>query len=336
MKKTPTINDVAKLAGVSKATVSKYLNETPYVSINTKQRIEKAIDELKYHPSNVARGLVSKSIRLIALVISDIELLINSVLIKSIETEAQKYGYDIVLVTTNDDEEYEQNLNEILTERYKHVDGIILANSRKNGLNLSELKETFEHIVMVHRYVPNDLVDIVAVDNVFGGKLVAEYLLRMGHEMFGIISGPNEISPFADRKEGFCDSLYKHNNQVTIIEGLQSLEAGYQAAEQLMTSESPPSAVFATSDILALGVLDAAKDYGWKIPSEISLIGYDNIFFGRLARVPLTTLDGQFEQLGSKSVQLLYERISEENKSEVKQIFLRPSLIVRESSQKKE
>lgn len=332
MNKRSTINDVAKLAKVSKSTVSKYLNNTPYVSTSTKRKIEKAIKELNYHPSSVARGLVSKSINLIALVISNIETLNNFPLIKAVEMEANKHGYDIVLVTTNDDEQVEQNINEILSERYKHVDGIILANARQNGVDLVKLKQTFEHIVMVHRHVPNDIIDFVSVDNYLGGKLVAEYLIRNGHKNFAIISGPRDISPYLHRTEGFVNTLIENdfNDDFTVIEDGQSLESGYQATEKLMTSPTPPTCIFATSDLLAFGVLDATKDYGWDIPGEISLIGFDNVFFSRLARVPLTTIDGQFEALGREAVQLLMDRINNKKK-DIQQTLLHPSLIVRDS-----
>ncbi|USY54955.1 LacI family transcriptional regulator [Bacillus sp. 1780r2a1] len=332
MKRNPTIQDVATLAGVSKATVSKYLNNTPYVSPVTKNRIEEAIKELDYHPNSLARGLVSKSIKLIALVISDVELLINSNLIKSVENAAAQHGYDIVLVNTNDEEQKEQNLNKILAERYQHVDGLILANIREDGVDLSELNKTFEHIVLVHRHIPNDIVDYVVVDNYIGGRLAAEYLIRMGHRRIAAISGPQKIYPYLDRIRGFTAVLEEHNlnNELTTIMGGQNLESGYQAAEKLMTSTVPPTAIFATSDMLALGILDAARDYGWQIPEELSVIGFDNIFFSRLARVPLTTIDGQLNDLGREAVQLLLQRI--ENKEQpLQQIMLHPSLIVRES-----
>src|SRR5699024_3354437 len=107
----------------SKSTVSKHLNNSSYVSSLTKSKIDKAVESLGYYPNSLARGLVRKSISLIAVVISNIELLNNSILINSIENEADKLGYDIVLVTTNDDENIENNSNEILSERFKHVDG---------------------------------------------------------------------------------------------------------------------------------------------------------------------------------------------------------------------
>jgi len=332
MAKKATITDVARLANVSKSTVSKYLNNTPYVSEKTKEKIRKAIEELDYSPNTFARGLVNKSTKLIALVLSRIEMLNNYLLLTSIEEESNKYGFDIVFVTTRNDEQVEQSINKILSERYKHVDGIILANIRDNGINLEELKRKFENIVLVHRHIPNDIVDYVTIDNYLGGKIVADYFLRMGHKSFAAISGPSEILPYRERIKGFTETLIKNGFQdsYSIIEGGQDLEAGYKAAEKIMLGDDPPTAVFATSDLLALGFLDASKDYGWNIPNEVSLTGFDNVYVSRLARVPLTTVDGQFEDLGKKSVQLLVERMADKNK-DLTQIFLQPSLIVRGS-----
>lgn len=334
MNKKVTINDVAKLANVSKSTVSKYLNSIPYVSEITAKKIEESINILDYHPSSVARGLVSKSINLIVLVISNIELLNNFLLVKTIENEAKKYGYDIVLMTTNDDEAIERNLTEILTVRYKHVDGIILANIRKNGADVRRLKQTFKNVVLVHRYIPNSIVDYVSINNYKGGQIVAKYLKNLGHEKVAVISGPKEILPYSERVKGFTDTLkdfgFKKDN-LLFTEENQTLAAAYEAAEKIMSIPNPPTSIFATSDLLAFGVLDAAKAHGWEIPRDFSLIGFDNIFFSRLARVPLTTIDGQFDILGKKAVSFLIDRLNN-NEKKVQQTFLEPSLIIRESS----
>lgn len=335
MNKHSTINDVAKLANVSKATVSKYLNNTPYVSDLTRDQIEKAIQKLDYHPNSIARGLVNKSINLIALVISNFELLNNYRLVSIIENEAAKFGYDIVLVTTKDDRNIEQDLNKILSERFRHVDGLILANIRQDSADFENLVNSFEHIVMVHRYIPNDFVDYVTIDNYWGGKLVAEHLINLGHKQFAVISGSTKIMPYKERQKGFIDTLIRNDftsSNFVVIEGNQTLEAGYNATTTLMKRKTPPTSIFATSDLLAFGVLDASKDNGDYVPEKVSLIGYDNIFFSRLAKVPLTTIDGRFEELGTKAVQILVNKIKNIHKDKsLQQIRLEPSLIIRES-----
>jgi DNA-binding LacI/PurR family transcriptional regulator len=334
MKKKNTIQDVATLAGVSKSAVSKYLNNIPYVSMDTRKRIEQSIKQLEYRPSNLARALVHNSIKLIGLVISDIQIMINTELIRSIEEEATHHGYNIVLVTTNDNEANDEHLVEILKDRFQHVDGLILANARENRLDLQAIKQTFEHIVLVHRHVNSDLFDYVVTDNYMGGKLAAEYLIRLGHKKIGMILGQMDVYPIRERARGCIEVLQKYGlyNEHYILDGGKAIEDGYRATEKIMLSNDKPTAIFTTSDILAFGVLDAAREYGWKIPQDMSLIGFDNLFFCKLARVPLTTIDSRIKELGTRCVQLLVQKMEGElTKDTLNQIVLAPSLVSRES-----
>ncbi|MFP7335222.1 LacI family DNA-binding transcriptional regulator [Shouchella clausii] len=332
MNKKSTIQDVAKLAGVSKATVSKYLNNIPYVSEETQKKIKSAIDTLQFQPNSLARGLVNKSTKLIGLVVSNYESMINMELIKSVETEAANHHYSVVLFSTNDDIRNEQQLPEIFVNKYQHLDGIILANVRENGVELSQFTSTFEHIVLLHRHIPNSQVDYAVIDGYIGGRLAAEYLVGLGHKRIAMITGPKSIFQFQQRVQGFKDALKEHGllEQFCILEGGQSVEEGYKAAEKIMLECNSPTAIFAGTDVLALGVLDAARHYGWKIPEDLSVIGFDNIFFSRHARVPLTTIDARIKDLGEQAVRMLIGRI-QGTKDEVSKIELRPTLVVRES-----
>jgi len=331
MKRNVSIQDVAKLAGVSKATVSKYLNNVPYVSQDTKKRIERAIQKLGFKPNSLARGLANQSSGLIGLVISDFENLLNMELVKSIETEAAKQGYSIVLMSTNDHEENERKISELLGQRYGHLDGVIVAIAREGGVDLDELQRTFRHVVLVHRHVPTDCFDYVVVDGYVGARLAVEYLVSLGHKRIAAISGPTDIFQFRERIRGFQDALAEHGllDQCAVLVGGQSLTDGYRAAERVVFDHAP-TAIFALSDTLAFGVLDAAKNYGWKIPGDLSLIGFNNSFFCRLARVPLTTIDARIKDIGTIAVQRLVEKIRGNN-TQIKQIVLRPSLVVHES-----
>lgn len=333
-RKNPTIQDVADLAGVSKATVSKYINDIPYVAMKTQKKIAEAITELQFRPNTFARGLANKSLSLIGLVISDFQFSINVELIKSIEEESRKNGYNLVLVSTNDDSTKEEEVCEILISQYGHLDGIILANMRLNSTSLLKLEGVFKNIVMVHRHIESVATDYVVIDGYLGGRLAAEYLISQGHRNLAMISGPTNIFQFKERIEGFKSVIKEHKieQQAVIIETDQSLEEGYRAAEKIVLEHKDTTAIFASSDMLALGVLEAATDYGWDLPDEISLIGYDNIFFSKLARVPLTTIDSRMEELGTTAVQLLNERIK--GRTTLEQIKLQPSLVVRDSCAK--
>lgn len=336
MKKTSTIQDVANLAGVSKATVSKYLNNIPYVSPNTQKKIKNAIETLQFQPNSLARGLVNKSTKLIGLVVSNYESMINMEMIKSVEMEAAKHNYSVVLFSTNDDTRNERELPEILVNKYQHLDGIILANVRKEGMELSQFKRAFENIVLLHRHIPNSQVDYVVIDGYTGGRLAAEYLVGLGHKRIAMITGPKNIYQFQQRVLGFKNTLKEHGllEQCYILESGQSVEEGFKAAEKIVFESNSPTAIFAGTDVLALGVLDAARHYGWAIPEDLSVIGFDNIFFSRLARIPLTTIDARIKDLGEHAVRLLIDRIQGAT-DEVKKIKLRPTIVVRESCQKR-
>jgi DNA-binding LacI/PurR family transcriptional regulator len=331
MKKS-TIQDVANLAGVSKSTVSKYINNTPYVSIDAQRKIESAIQQLDFQPNSLARGLVNKSTGLIGLVISDFDNLINKDLIKAIEIEARKHGYNIVLVSTNDDDQTEKKISEILGSKFNQLEGVILATSRHDELEITKLKEKFEHIVLVHRHVPNEIVDYAIVDGYIGGRLATEYLIGLGHEKITMLNGIPSLFQYKERRRGFEDVLEKYgiSDQGKVFEVQNSVEGGYHATEKILFEPGMPTAIFASTDMIALGVLDAARHYNIKIPEDLSVIGFDNIFFSRLARVPLTTIDGRIKELGTVAFNKLIQRI-EGSVDEIEQIVLQPSLVVRES-----
>jgi DNA-binding LacI/PurR family transcriptional regulator len=308
------------------------LNNIPYVSQNTQKKIEHAIKTLQFRPNSLARGLVNKSTKLIGLVVSNYESMINMELIKSVEMEAAKHHYSIVLFSTNDDIRNERELPEVLMNQYQHLDGIILANVREDGIELSQFKRTFEHIVLLHRHIPNSQVDYAVIDGYLGGRLAAEYLVSLGHKRIAMITGPKNIYQFQQRVRGFKDALKEHGllEQCFILESGQSVEEGYRASEKIVYESKSPTAIFASTDVIALGVLEAARHYGRKVPEDLSVIGFDNIYFSRLARIPLTTIDARMKDLGEQAVRMLIERIQGAT-DEVKKMELSPTLVVRES-----
>lgn len=332
MENKVTIQDVADLAKVSKTTVSKYINDIPYVSEKTGKKIADAIETLQFRPNTFARGLANKSLNLIGLVISDFQLSINIELIKSIEEATRKLGYNLVLVSTNDNRDKEEEVCDMLINHYNHLDGIILANMRMESVSLFKLQGTFKNIVMVHRHIEFIEIDYVVNDGYLGGVLATEHLVGLGHKNLAMISGPTDIYQFQERIKGFKSVLKKYglDKNAVVIETEQSIEAGYRAAEKIVFDHKLPTAIFAGSDMLALGVIEAATHYNWDIPQELSLIGYDDVLFSKLARVPLTTIDSRMSELGELAVQLLNERIN--GREELKQIKVQPSLVVRQSS----
>ncbi|ARK32247.1 LacI family DNA-binding transcriptional regulator [Halalkalibacter krulwichiae] len=333
MRKKATIQDVADLAGVSKATVSKFINNTPYVSQKTKKKIEEAIKTLQFQPNSVARGLVKKSTKLIGLVVSNYESMLNMELIKAVEAEAAKYQFSVVLFSTNDEERHERELPEVLVNKYEHLDGIILANVRKEGVELDKFKQTFQHIVLLHRHIPNSAFDYVVIDGYQGGRIAAEHLVSLGHKKMAMITGPREIYQFQERIRGFNDVLQENglHQDFLVVRSGQTVEEGLTAAKKVLIRPNAPTAIFASTDVMALGVLEAARDVGLNVPCDLSVIGFDNIYFSKFAAVPLTTIDARMRDLGEMAVRLLIERLEGRTKEGVRKIELSPNLVKRES-----
>jgi DNA-binding LacI/PurR family transcriptional regulator len=330
--KPVTIAEVARRAGVSKTTVSKHLNDVPYVSDSAAARIDEAIDALDFRPNSLARSLVTKRTGSLAVVIPSITNPFYPDLVAAIDTEASRRGYDLILVSTGADAAREAAL--IRDIRRKRVDGILFASARVDGAELNGLVERGEKIVMVSRHVEGVSADHVVPDNHAGGVMATEHLIRLGHRAIGYLGGPASVVAFRERLRSFQDTMAAHRLAVDprwVVVTESGMDAGFRGALHLCHAEERPSALFVGSDAMALGVLEAAQCSGWAIPDDLAVVGFDNISFARVAAVPLTTVDGRTAELGRIAVQLLVDRIEGAGGGEVQQVTLPPALVVRRS-----
>jgi DNA-binding LacI/PurR family transcriptional regulator len=330
--KPVTIDEVARRAGVSKTTVSKHLNGVPYVSERAATRIDAAIAELDFRPNQLARGLATNRTGSLAVVIPSITNPFYPDLVAAIDTEASKRGYDLILVSTGGDAGREAKLVDDL--RRKRVDGILFASVRVDDSELNELVARGEKVVMVSRHLEGVAADFVVPDNHAGAVMATEHLIRLGHRAIGYLGGPISVVAFRDRLLGYRDTMAKHGLEVDsrwVVITESGIDAGFRGALQLSNAGERPTALFVGSDVMALGVLEAAQSSGWTIPGDLALVGFDNISFARVAAVPLTTVDGRTAELGRIAVQLLVDRIEGNGVSSVKHIILPPALIVRRS-----
>jgi DNA-binding LacI/PurR family transcriptional regulator len=327
-----TIDQVARRAGVSKTTVSKHLNSVPYVSDEAAARIDEAIAALDFRPNRLARSLVTKRTGSLAVVIPSITNPFYPDLVAAIDAEASRRGYDLFLVSTGGHADREAALIDDL--RRKRVDGILFASVRVDSAELNDLVARGEKIVMVSRHVEGVAVDYVIADNHAGAVMATEHLIRLGHRAIGYLGGPESVVAFRERLLGYRHTMAKHDlpvdpRWVGITES--GTDAGFRGALQLFHASERPTALFVGSDVMALGVLEAAQTSGWVIPDDLALVGFDNISFARVASVPLTTIDGRTAELGKIAVQLLVDRIEGQGNGPIQQIVLPPSLIVRRS-----
>lgn len=336
MERKPTIKDIARLARVSHTTVSRALNDRPRVSRKTRNRIRAIARKLNYQPNVAARSLKVKRTKTLGLVITTIINPFYPELAQAIEHTTREMGYNIILCSTNYDIDLERKHIDML--RSRGVDGIIFTSTHRHDPNIERLINERFPIILVNRKIYDesviDRVDYVVVNNVRGGFIAVEHLIRMGHQTIGIISGLPQSSASVERLEGAKRALGEYGiafDPDLVIQGDFLKASGLQAAKKFSRFTHRPTAVFAVNDYMALGAIEGFIEEGFHIPSDIGLIGFNDIEIGRMKRIELTTIGQKTYEMGSMAVRTLVEKIEREGHGVVKQIILEPELIVRES-----
>lgn len=318
-----TIDDVSKLAGVSKTTVSRFINKKKgHMSAETERRIKEAIDELKYNPSAVAQSLKKKSSNMIGLVVHDMSNPFLSQMIQGVEAELKSAGTDLMLCSSHLDLHKEISCIKMLSQR--QADGILLVGLDYPLEHILELKASIP-IVLLEREAPNHEYDMLRINNRVGGRLAVKHLIERGHKKIAHVRGPIGALPAAERFESYCD--YKE-------------ESGYKAMEFFHSLNERPTAVFFANDLMALGAVRWAQDNGAVIPEDFAIVGYDDIETASLVTPSLTTVRQPVRQLAGMATKILLKRILEQRgkngedeivETEKEDILLMPELIVRNS-----
>jgi LacI family transcriptional regulator len=334
------IKDVAIKAGVSITTVSHVINKTRFVSDDLTNRVHKAMDDLKFFPNSLARGLRSGRTKTIGLVVPDISNQFFAEISRKIEDKGFEYGYSVILCNTDDDRKKEKNYIEVLTA--KQVDGILFISAGDSSNNLDKPININTPIVVVDREINEINADIVFVDNNNGGYKATKYLIELGHRHIGCISGPSQTTPSAQRLSGYKRALQeaKLNIDENIIrQGDYRYPSGEKAMRELLMVAHPPTAVFICNDMMAIGAFQAVYQLGLKIPDDISIIGFDNIPISQAIYPSLTTIEQPIIEMAELVVNLLIEKIKlRNNRSNLmngniynKRIVLETKLIKRDS-----
>jgi len=335
-----TIKDVAKRAEVSITTVSHVINGTRYVSDALTQKVHEAMNALNYRPNSLARSLRSGRSRSIGLVIPDISNLFFAEISRKIEDNGFLHQYSVILCNTDDDPKKESAYINVLLE--KQVDGIIFISSGSKGEGLNQIQQSKIPIVIADRDMKNINADIVLVDNWAGGYEATNYLITLGHERIGCITGPSVVTPSALRVEGYKQALSEKNIPFAselVVSGDFRFEGGEKAMRQLIDLEERPTAVFVCNDMMALGAMRAINDANLAIPDDLSIIGFDNIPLSNTTVPSLSTTEQPVAEMAKIVVDLLINRIRmEEEKrkgdninTEYSNIVLKTKLILRES-----
>lgn len=337
MKKRITIKDIARIANVSHTTVSRALNNRSRIRSETKEKILFIARDLDYRPNLVARSLVMRRTKTLGLVITTIANPFYTELALGIESTARELGYNIILSFTHSDLSIEKQSIDML--RSKGVDGIILTSAHIGDPNIRSLAEEGFPIILVNRrtYHPivKEKVDYVGVDNILGGFLAVEHLIRLGHQRIGVIGGSSESSVGFERLEGGKKALETYGLELLtdfFLDGDFLKESGYQGGKRFIKMAEPPTAIFATNDYMALGAYQAILEEGRKVPEEIAIIGFNDIEFTAMKGIELTTIGQKKYEMGRIAIKTLVEKIEGgEIKSSTKEIILNPELIIRKT-----
>ncbi|OCL25780.1 LacI family transcriptional regulator [Orenia metallireducens] len=332
----PTIKDVAKSAGVSPSTVSRVINNHPRISSETKKRVEKSMKEIGYHPNIIARSLVKQKTNTLGLVMpySTEEAFADpfySEILRGIGSVAQNKEYSLLLITSNGmKEELEVTLKAV---RSKRVDGLLILRARSNDKLLKELKKLKTPFVIVGR--PEDEKNNFWVnnDNIESTKKLVEYLIGLGHEKIGVITGDSKYIVYKDRLEGYKRALEDNGieynpNYIIQTTGHHGLTTKY--TKELLESYPKLTAIFAVDDLMAYGAILGIKELGLKVPGDVSVVGFNNNPLSQLITPSLTTVDINIFELGSTATKSLINIINKEP-TEYYHEIVKTNMIIRDS-----
>lgn len=325
-----TIYDVAEKAGVSISTVSKVLNNKGHLAEKTRKKVKATMLELNYQPSVVAS--VRKRIQTIGLLIPDIANPFMAEIARVIENHVKRYGYSLMICSTDNDLKNEVEYVSILKQKY--TDGIIVATGLKREEAVKELIKTDIPIALLSRDVPSLAVNTVLVDDYLGGYEATNHLISLGHQKIAMITEDTAFSTLQARVNGYKKALEESGlsyDENLVLTNNTSLEEGKKSMLSLLKKGSPPTAVFASTESLAIGAVQGAHELNLNVPDEVSIIGFDDTVLSTICEPPLTTVAQPIEEMGEKAVELLIEEI-EKNKASKQRVMLSPKLIVRKST----
>jgi len=326
-----TLKMVAERAGVSVNTASRAINNKPDISKETKKRILQIAKELGYIRNAAAVALRTKKTGTIGAVIADNRNPFYAEVLNGIEEAAREKNYHIILANTQRDYQKEEEVINLLLA--KRVDGLLITPVQDRDDDIKNLIDANIPFVVVGRDFENIEVDAVYNDEVKGGFLATEYLIKKGHKKIASINGFLHKSPAKGRLEGYKKALKKYGipfDDALVTVGDIDVKDGYERTKQLLEKGLNFTAIFAYNDMMAFGAMQAIKEKGLRIPEDIGLVGYDDIPFASLISPPLTTIRLKKQDLGVESVKLLLSRING-NRKKTKKVMLGVELQIRES-----
>lgn len=326
-----TMNELARKLGVSSSTVSRALTRPELVAPKTRDRVLAAVEHHGYKPNRIAQSLRTRKTQSIGLIVSDITNPFYSTLVRSVEGVATAKGYSVIICNADEDRQREDDALQLLAE--KQVAGIIHASTGANLDTMRELRAQGIVLVDVDRVSGLEETDTVLVDNVLGARLAIEHLLGLGHTRIAIIAGPEHLTTGRDRRVGFEEALADAG--IALLAELVEVgdfrkESGYLCARRLLALEPPPTGLFVANNEMLAGALVAVQESQIEIPSQLSIVSFDDVRWAEYLVPALTVVAQPTEELGESAAQLLFRRL--EGETDPVSRTLLPKLIVRGST----
>ncbi len=326
-----TVKDVAKLAGVSTATVSRVVNKSGIVNKETESKVKSAMKQLNYRPNTVARALASKKCTTLGLVVPDVSDPFFGELASAVEQIARFTNMQLLLSVGGQDERSEQQAVEALIDQ--NCDTMVIHSKKMSFEIISYYMEKLDGFVLINQNLPKYAERCIWLDNEYGGMLAATHLESQNHSLVAVVNSCYEIDDPLLRKNGF-NKVYPKAS--LYIESAPTFEGGEHAAELLVENIDKITAVFAYNDVMAIGIITKLAEHGIRVPEDISIIGFDDSLFARFCQPKLTTLRYPIDQMAKHAalLSLFLSGANTEFSNLPKQHCYQPFLVERNSTQK--
>ena len=329
-----TIRDVAKHAGLSTGTVSKYINGKT-VKASTKRAIESAIKELHFRPNSIAKGLRNAKSFSVAILLPMLESSFCTSMISTIESTLSPLGYSIIVCECHNNEEMELRKAQYLVDRM--VDGIILIPYASDGKQIALIKQNAIPIVLLDQEIQNHTTDCIVLDNDMAGQIATSHLIHYGHKKIAMISGQSEHYTTIGRLNGYKKVMQENKLEILpeyIQCGEYSIDGGYSAMRRLCTLENRPTAIFISNYDMTIGAYLAINDLNLQIPEDISIVGFDNFPLANVVTPPLSFIAQPTAEMGNAAGKLLYRRMQGDYTDFPKVSLYKPTLHSKKSVSK--
>jgi LacI family transcriptional regulator len=329
-----SLRDVAKAAKVSVGTVSNVLNRPEVVAPETLARVQGTIKDLGFVPNGFARHLRSGHSRTLGLIVPDVANPFFTEVARGVEDAASKRDYAVFLCNSDESASKEDRYINVLIEQ--QVRGVLITPTDVKSDRLDAMRNRGIAVALVDREIKGRKQCSVSVDDVHGGQLGIEYLTGLGHTDIAWVCGPDSIPQVADRGAGVAKAAKFAGAKVeTIRVLLMNTTQGEEAAKKILALKTIPTAIFCANDLVALGVMRTLRENKFKIPEQVSVLGYDDIEFAASAAVPLSSISQPAYQMGVTAADLLLNECEEAETHEHQQIRFQPQLVERASTGKR-